>query len=143
MLLKPLHLSVVAIGLLYPGVGVWRISVLTPPHTSVGLASNMGVPPVICASRMVWRRDCFVAPACRRKAKVKLGPTRSSGRDALRRVLARRARSDAGRAKIGDKRSNFWLAPAADSLKTVYAGLGVTHEQQLSSSGYRIWFWRS
>ena len=32
---------------------------------------------------------CFVASRWRHKAKVKLGPTGSFGRDALRRVLAR------------------------------------------------------
>jgi hypothetical protein len=32
-------------------------------------------------------RACFVAPRCRRKAKVKLGPTRWFRRDALRRVF--------------------------------------------------------
>ena len=39
--------------------------------------------------RVIRRRACFVAPRCHHKAKVKLGPTRSFGRDALRRVLAR------------------------------------------------------
>ena len=40
-------------------------------------------------------RACFVAPRCHHKAKVKLGPTRSFGRDALRRVLARSFGRDA------------------------------------------------
>ena len=41
------------------------------------------------ARRVIRKGACFIAHRCRHKAKVKLGPTRSFGREALRRVLAR------------------------------------------------------
>jgi hypothetical protein len=65
---------------------------VTPPiigRTRRACIAHNAAQPQAKARRVIRRRACFVAPRCRHKAKVKLGPTRSFGRDALRRVLAR------------------------------------------------------
>src|SRR6516165_9255543 len=57
-------------------------------HPAACIAHNAAQPQPK-TRRQIRRRACFVAPRCHHKAKVKLGPTRSFGRDALRRVLSR------------------------------------------------------
>ena len=58
------------------------------PNVFLACLAHNAAQPQAKTRRVIRRRACFVAPRCHHKAKVKLGPTRSFGRDALRRVLA-------------------------------------------------------